>query len=112
MTMIDVAKYQQMCDDSTPGKLEGEGPATAYYYEAMLDGDGEMVSFAEAEAWANGPGFIGDGDLPTSTVFKVTDEERTAFNLSEPFYEIWITNDGFIMAGEATQAQYNKATSA
>ena len=109
--MLDVSKYQQMIDDSTPGKLEGECPATAYYYEAMMDGDGEIVTFGDlAEAMADPNTIVESLDGNTTTVFKVSDEQREAFKLSDPYFEIWITEQGFVMGGEVTQAQYDKAT--
>ena len=48
MEPIDVEKYRQQVEDSTPGSLEGEGPETAYYWELFLEGfGGEVVSAME-----------------------------------------------------------------
>ena len=58
---IDVQMYEQMVADSTPGRYEGETAATAYFYEAYLNGDGE--------------------GLDDYSLFSVSDEEREAFGL-------------------------------
>jgi len=55
---------------TSPGKFEGESIATLYYYDAYLNG----------------------GD----TVFQVTDDEKSAFDIDSPFVYLAESNDGFV----------------
>ena len=80
--MIDVATYQDTVDQSS--QYSGEGPATAYYYEAYLNGDNDWI-----------------GDF---TLHSVTDEERAAFDIVAtcPHYLILQDGQGFIYGYPAT----------
>jgi len=81
---IDVQAFERMVADSTPGRFEGEGAATAYYWDACMNGDGE---------------WLGDFSL-----FEVSDEEREAFEITADcvHYLILQTEQGFIYGYEAT----------
>lgn len=85
-SIIDVEKYRGIVKDSTPGKLEGERPETAYFYEAMLEGDGNFIA-------------IGDG----LTYFEVNENEKKAFNLYCPYFAIEIFSNGFVYGYQIEQ---------
>ncbi len=61
---IDTSKYTA---HNRPGKFEGEGPETEYFYECMLDGDGEDLQSEES--------------LVLAALFQISAEEATAFAL-------------------------------
>ena len=69
--VIDVAAYEEL---ATGSQYAGEGPATAYYYEAYLNGDNDWI-----------------GDF---TLHSVTDEEREAFGLPATCPHYLILQDG------------------
>jgi hypothetical protein len=69
--MIDPTKYTA---HQHPGKFEGETAATEYYYELMLDGDGEGIyapaASEDEDAYSN-----------SATLFDINAEEAEAFDL-------------------------------
>ena len=91
--MINKKRYEKMVADSTPGRFEGENPETAYFYEAMLDGDGELFKFKDSE---------------TFTVFKLSDEEKEIFEIAHDYFAIYISDSGFIHGYKLTSVKYNK----
>lgn len=88
--MINIQEYENQVKDSTPGRFEGEKPVTAYYYEALLNGEGED---------------IGNDNEPL-TVFGPTREEKEAFNLTKPYFAIKTDNNGFIYGYELSEDEY------
>ena len=71
-TNIDTTKYTAHLH---PGKFEGESAATEYFYEQMMNGDGETI-------WVG----AGDGTEETAmeweaNIFYVNAEEAEAFDL-------------------------------
>jgi hypothetical protein len=97
--MIDKKKYEEMVADSTPGKFEGENPETAYYYDAMMNGDGEIISFGENEVY---------------TIFEISEEEKDVFDLhvdmeKNPvdYFSIWISEQGFVYGRPMTKTMYD-----
>jgi len=81
--MIDVSRYVERV--SGPGKFEGERAATAYFYDAMLDGDGESLYFEHADCEYS------------PTLFNVTAEEAEAFGLApNSVYMIYEDDYGFV----------------
>lgn len=70
---IDVSKYTS---HSRAGKFEGETPATEYFYEQMLNADGETIY--AASVGADGAGFE---DVPCAEVFRIDADEAEAFGL-------------------------------
>jgi hypothetical protein len=54
-----------------PGKFEGESAATEYFYEQMLNGDGETVF----------PDIDGDICANSAELFHINADESEAFNL-------------------------------
>ena len=62
-TSIDLEALRAQC--AGPGKFEGEEPATPYYYDLSLNGEGESLDSSE------------DGD--GADLFHVEDDERAAF---------------------------------
>jgi hypothetical protein len=70
MNTIDPNKYVRHLN---PGKFEGEGPETEYYYELMLEGEGETV-FGSVE--------YEDESAAEAALFHVNAEESEAFDLS------------------------------
>jgi hypothetical protein len=92
--MIDKKHYEQMVKDSTPGKMEGNSADVAYYYEMMLDGDGEIIGM----------------DSEIYTIFEISEEERNIFELGLksdfPYYCIWETETGFVYGQAITEKEY------
>lgn len=78
---IDVEKWEAMVAASTPGRFEGEGPATAYFWDAMMNGDGEDD---------------GEGEV----LFPTTEEEKAAFDLAGDHFSIHQSEQGFIYGNE------------
>lgn len=72
-TMIDISKYTA---HKTPGKFEGESPATEYFYEQSLDGVGETIYCATPETEDEDL-----FDLPNAELFRVHADEAEAFGL-------------------------------
>ena len=54
-----------------PGKFEGEQPETEYFYDLMLEGDGETLF----------PDIDGDICANSAEVFHINADEAEAFNL-------------------------------
>lgn len=69
---IDTTKYTRHL---SPGKFEGESPATEYYWEQMMDGDGETICSSEV--------FEPDEehDDVMAELFRIDSEESEAFDL-------------------------------
>jgi hypothetical protein len=72
---IDPTKYAS----TGPGKFEGEPPATKYFYEQMLNGDGEDINALVPTA--DGPDDFTYEDGPTASLFHINAEEAEAFDL-------------------------------
>lgn len=69
--MIDATKYTA---HKSPGKFEGESPATEYFYEQMCNGETIYVSTAtDAEEMA-------ESDM-CADLFQINEEESDAFSL-------------------------------
>jgi hypothetical protein len=64
--MIDVSKYTT----DGPGKFESEPPETRYYYERMLEGDGEEILLPDYEE-----------ETPIATLFTIDADESAAFDI-------------------------------
>ena len=81
---IDVELFRKMVADSTPGKFEGELPETAYFYERMMEGDGE------------------DAYDDEGLLFDVNDEERAAFGLNAETtqFSLYVSENGFVYGSE------------
>ena len=86
---IDVEHWKQVVKDSTPGKFEGEKPETAYFYDAMMDGNGEIIETGEEYL----------------TYFELTENEKEAFKLDGPYFVIECFGNGFITGYEINQAR-------
>jgi hypothetical protein len=72
-------------DPRQPGRFEGEPPETVYFWEAVLNGDG-------------------DG-LDDSTVFRVNALEAYAFELARgDYYVVRERSDGFVVGESMTAA--------
>jgi hypothetical protein len=90
--MIDPTKYTR---HQHPGKFEGESAATEYFYEQMLNGDGETLE----RGYPNGED---DFDVvEIDTIFQITAEEAEAFDLSVGAHFV-ITEDsqGFVYGSQ------------
>lgn len=68
--MIDANKYTA---HKSPGKFEGESPASEYFYEQMCEGDGETI-YAGGDDDGEG-GYCAD-------LFQVDADEADAFGLT------------------------------
>ena len=106
---IDTTKYTA---HQSPGKFEGEIAATEYFYEQMLNGDGETI-FAEIPI-ADGPDdFIYDEDAPQAEIFHVNADEAEAFDL--PIGSVFMIREdsqGFVYGSmhpthEKAEAKFN-----
>lgn len=72
------------------GKFEGEGVATLYYYDAVMNGDtGEFEND------------FGEGEV--ENVFKVSPEEATLFSTSEPYFVLRNASNGLIFGDFVTE---------
>lgn len=85
MDTIDVDALREECEG--PGKFEGEGPATVYFYG--FTGEGEILS--------------GDGD-EYSELISVDDRERAAFGWGPEIVFFLVSEDyyGFVRGEELT----------
>ena len=81
--MIDLNMWKECVKG--PGKFEGEGPETAYFYDCWLNGEGE--------------------DHGRVTVFVTTEEESATFGLTEMYFGIEEDDRGFIYGSELTSLQ-------
>jgi hypothetical protein len=68
---IDASEYVA---HKSPGKFEGESPATEYFYEQMLNGDGEAIFPYGEDDIDSDAGYC-------ATLFQVSAEEADAFGL-------------------------------
>jgi hypothetical protein len=92
--MIDASKYDR---NKHPGKFEGESPATEYFYEQMMNGDGETI-YADYETNEYDEKEYNEEDGPHAELFHINAEESEAFNLPIGFW-FMLTEDsqGFVM---------------
>jgi hypothetical protein len=83
--MIELKQYEEAVKG--PGALEGEEPATAYFYEAVMNGEGTNIEFP-------------DGSI--TTYFSLSGEEHNAFEIStsKEYYAIYQNSMGFIYGEE------------
>ena len=66
----------------TPGKFQGEQPATEYFYEQMLTGVDETIT--------------NDCD-EVASLFQIETEEAEAFHLpTGSYFLLWTDNNGFV----------------
>ena len=87
--MIDASKYTA---HKHPGKFEGQTAATEYYWEQMLEGDGETLYPDYPEE---------DYDCPIATVFHVNAEEAAVFGLTiGATFMICDDSQGFVCGSE------------
>jgi hypothetical protein len=84
MNIINPNKYVRHLN---AGKFEGETAATEYFYELMLEGDGETVIIGE------------EHEPPDSAeLFQINAEESEAFNLPiGHWFLLKEDNQGFVM---------------
>ena len=72
----------------TPGKFEGESPATEYFYEQMLTGVGETI-YDEIESDQH-------GCYSQAELFTIESEEADAFDIPiGHIFLLWEDNQGF-----------------
>lgn len=91
---IDASKYTA---HTHPGKFEGETAATEYFYEQLLNGDGETI-------WPADVGDLEDdgmNDEPSAELFHIDAEEADAFGLTVgAWYMIREDSQGFVYGSE------------
>lgn len=95
--MIDPTKYTA---HQHPGKFEGESAATEYYYEQMLNNDGETIY-----------GSVDYEDAPSAELFHINAEEAEAFDLPIGHWFLLVEDSqGFVMGSsyESRQAAEEK----
>jgi hypothetical protein len=87
--MIDASKYTA---HKSPGKFEGETAASEYFYEQMLNGDGEEL-YSDDEGGA------------VASVFRIDADESEAFGLPiGGYFLLREDSQGFVMGStHATQ---------
>ena len=93
---INVAKYQQMVTDSTPGRFEGEPAQTAYYNDCSMDGFGEPIANLE-----------NDGEYVE--LHETTAAERAAFDIETPYVALRVSEQGFISSHDLTAVEAEAA---
>jgi hypothetical protein len=76
--MIDASKYDR---NKHPGKFEGESPATEYFYEQMMNGDGETI-YADYETNEYDEKEYNEEDGPHAELFHINAEEHSNNNES------------------------------
>lgn len=75
----------------SPGKFEGESAATEYFYEQMMNGDGETI-FASCEESDE------DTDSECAELFQISVEESEAFGLAlGSWFLLREDSQGFVM---------------
>jgi hypothetical protein len=74
MKTIDPFKYTA---HQHPGKFEGESAATEYFYELMLDGDGETIYGDSGDDTADEP----YQETDCAELFRINADEAEAFDL-------------------------------
>jgi hypothetical protein len=72
--MIDVTKYTR---NQSPGKFEGEPAETEYFYEQMMNGDGETIYASNDSDSEDEYG----SDTPCAELFQIDAYESEAFDL-------------------------------
>jgi hypothetical protein len=99
---LALAKEYGYSDDlraprAPPGKFEGEPWFTPWYYEQVMNGNGETLSVPYADE--------ADGDL-----LEVNSEERAAFDLEPDTVAIvlWYNSAGFVSLQELDQRTFAK----
>ena len=89
---IDATKYQEQVKG--PGKFEGEPAETTYYWDRMLEGDGDSVARWSDDDPDGECEPVFDGEL-----FEVDCEESEAFDLPIGSYVVlWTDSQGFTMS--------------
>ena len=74
-----------------PGKFEGQPWSIVHFYDAYMNGDaGDYVSDA-------------------LSVYELTETERAAFGLTEPYVGLFFSGQGFVSLGELSLAEYRAA---
>ena len=87
-TTIDTSKYTA---HKSPGKFEGETAATEYYWEQMLNGDGEEIYAGIIEEESD------LSEYPLATIFRVQADEPEAFGLNHgDIFMIREDSQGFV----------------
>jgi len=80
-----------------PGKFEGESPLTPYYWDAAMDGGGEVEY---------------DADNVDYSVFRPTTEELEFFadywKDARDYYVVFVNEDGFVHGASMTTEGYAK----
>jgi hypothetical protein len=76
------------------GKFQGEHWSTLYFWEAFLHGN-------------RGEYELDENYGPSTTIFKVTEEERKLLNLTQSFFAIEETEQGFVYGSEVDQTTVN-----
>ena len=76
-----------------PGKFQGEPYYVMYFWDAMLDGDGEPIY---------------DDGREVYSLTEVTDDEREAFELDKSTVAIalWHSDQGFVTLEELNEERY------
>ena len=93
--MIDVEKYREQVKG--PGKFEGEPPETAYFWDQMLNGEGDDCSRYVQTDYNDDPIFD-DEPLFSGDCFMVDSDEADAFDLEVGSYVVlWTDSQGFTM---------------
>jgi hypothetical protein len=100
MNIINTSKYTKHL---SPGKFEGESPATEYFYEQMLNGDGETLWIETGES--------DDFDSPCADLFHINADESEAFNLPIGFwFMLRYDSQGFVYgSSHASREEVEKA---
>lgn len=102
--MIDVSKYTA---HKFSGKFENESPATEYFFNRLLDGDGEALEVYQNDAADN------DDAIASADVFQIDSEEAEAFGLSVGHWYMLRHDDaGFVFGSthESREAAMDKLT--
>jgi hypothetical protein len=87
--MIDPTKYTA---HQHPGKFEGESPATEYFYELMLNSEGETLFADSGEDYRN------EQDDACAELFHINAEEAEAFDLPiGHWFLLCQDSQGFVM---------------
>lgn len=99
LELPNVAHWQSVVYDSTPGRFEGEGPETAYFYDMSCSGfGGEILEWNEHESGG-------------SELFETTEEERIAFGVETVATHFLLSWDsqGFITGEWLTELEAKDA---
>jgi|GEM_PF-3389594 len=84
--------------ESHPGRFEGEGPETVYFYDLTMDGSGDELSCME------------DGCGEYACMLEVDDDEREAFEFPSNVTHFLVTQSeyGFISGTPLTTREADK----